>query len=435
MEIPVFLPNRPNTKESLRVTKTLSDGKQKVLQVFSPSAQQTYALKLFPKNLYGASQYKKEKLMYKLNHSNVIQRIPMVCCDERFFATLTEFAKYGDFFDIVTKGHLNSETLIRTYFHQLIEGIEYIHSQGVAHLDLKLENIMLGADFQLKIIDFDQAQMMTDKIITSGGTVAYRAPEVMNGTCSHFTAADVYSAGVILYAFKAREFPFVENIADPDFKDHRSYFTFTRNNKNFWRMKAQVKKDKNLFNEDFIQLLNGMLHENPSQRPSIQEIKESRWYKGPVLDKHSLAYEMRFKLEPNLSMSLIKKKPEKLKIESKLPLIITPRTPKGVLETPITPKRALLETPITSKSLLEISGTSKRGIETPRTPRKILEISLNSKRGFETPITPKSFLDISGTSKRGIETPRTPKKILEISGILKRVQEIQKTPKNILITC
>ena len=291
MEIPVILTNRGNQRETLRVTKTLNDGKQPVLQVYSPICQQSYALKLFPKNLYGLNQYKKEKLLFKLNHSNVIQRIPMVCCDERFFATLTEFAKYGDFFDLVTKGHLNTEQLIRTYFHQLIEGIEYIHSQGVAHLDLKLENIMLGSDSQLKIIDFDQSQMITDKIITSGGTVAYRAPEVINGTCKNLTAADVYSAGVILFAFMAVKFPFLEN-EDPEGKDVRCYSTYVKDKKAFWALQNKTS----YFGQDFIDLIDGMVHEDQNKRFTIKDIKGSKWYNGPALDIKSLKNEMEMRM-------------------------------------------------------------------------------------------------------------------------------------------
>jgi len=245
----------------------------------------------------------------------------MICCDERFFTTLTEFAKYGDFFDLVTKGFLESEILIRTYFHQLIEGLEYIHSQGVAHLDLKLENLMLGTDFQLKIIDFDQSQMITDKTLTSGGTIAYRAPEIINGNSTNFTAADIFSAGIILYAFKAREFPFVEKIVDNEYKDSRSYLTFAKNNRNFWRMKGYAKKDKFFYSEEFISLVNGMLHENPQKRFTIKNIKESKWYQGPVLDKLGLVFEMKLKCE-----ATTKKRPifKKLQIDTKLPLIHDP---------------------------------------------------------------------------------------------------------------
>lgn len=316
MKLQISLPGEPDLTETVTCIKSINSGKQIVLKVYSPSARQNYALKLFPKNLFGANQFKKEKLMFKLSHINIIQQIPAACVDDRFWTSMTEFAKYGDFFDLVTKGHLNSEVLMRTYFHQLINGLEYIHSQGIAHLDLKLENIMLGEDFQLKIIDFDQAQKASDKIITSGGTVAYRAPEVIKGTCSIMRAADIYAAGVILYAFKAKEFPFVEKI--DDINDHRSYQCFVKENTYFWKMKAYLKKYKAFFSQDLIDLLNGMLHENPVKRFTIKEIKESRWFKGPVLNEKALVREMIYKLEPSMSTKNLRKS---LRVETKLPSI------------------------------------------------------------------------------------------------------------------
>jgi len=71
--------------------------------------------------------------------------------------------------------------LCRTFFHQLIDGIEYLHSQNLAHMDLKLENLVLGDDFKLKIIDFDLAISLTDEKndqYGGAGTKNYRAPEV-----------------------------------------------------------------------------------------------------------------------------------------------------------------------------------------------------------------------------------------------------------------
>ncbi len=294
MEIQVTFESRPSSKVSLIVKKTVYEGKSGVLKVFSPLHQSNFALKVFPKDTLGACQYQKEKLMFKLKHPNVIKRISAVCHLEKHFAFLAEYASFGDFFDVVTKGLLTHEILVRTYFHQLIEGIEYIHSEGVAHLDLKLENIMLSDDLQLKIIDFDQAQATTDKRITSGGTMSYRAPEVMNGTCSNMTVADIYSAGVILFCFKAKEFPFSEK-EDPTCKDIKCYTTFHNNNQRFWQGKAETKKDRAFFSEDFIELVNGMLNKDPSKRLKIKEIKASRWYNGPVLDQDGLKHEMKTK--------------------------------------------------------------------------------------------------------------------------------------------
>jgi len=296
MEVQVTFSERPANKETLIVQKKIGEGKFGVYRVYCPLRRTYYALKIFPKDSFGASQYKKEKLMFNLKHDNVIKHVPSICHIENHYSLMTEFVLHGDFFDIVTKGLLTTEILMRSYFHQLIEGLEYIHSQGIAHLDLKLENIMLGSDFKLKLIDFDQAQSTSDKRITSGGTISYRAPEVKDGTCSQLTAADVFSAGIMLFSFKAREFPFSEK-DDPACKDIKCYSTFVKNNNRFWTGKAELKKDRSFFTQDFIDLVNGMLHKDPSKRFKVKEIKASRWFNGPVLDEESLKDEMKMRLE------------------------------------------------------------------------------------------------------------------------------------------
>ncbi len=298
----VTFADRPGTTEDLFVQKELGQGKVPVYQAYSTSRRQQYAVKLFPKTSYGATQYKKEKLMFRFNHPNIIQRISLICHDQNAYALFTEIAKNGDFFAAVTKGMISNEIIARTYFKQLIEGIEYIHAQGVAHLDLKLENMMLNADFQLKIIDFDQCQLISDKKCSSYGTVCYRAPEVQAGDCTNLTAADVFSAGILLFTFLAKEFPFTED-DDSSYKNIRRYPTFLYNNKHFWAGKAEKKGT--IFSQDFIELVNGMLRKDVNNRLTIQQIKESRWYQGPVMNYDELKNEMRFKHEVVLNNEMV----------------------------------------------------------------------------------------------------------------------------------
>ncbi|RYZ75841.1 MAG: hypothetical protein EOP04_32805, partial [Proteobacteria bacterium] len=70
------------------------------------------------------------------------------------------------------------------------------------HLDLKLENLLLGENFTLKIADFDLAYVKGDTRVCTRGTKFYRSPELMEQRCSNMEAADMYAAGIILFVFK-----------------------------------------------------------------------------------------------------------------------------------------------------------------------------------------------------------------------------------------
>jgi serine/threonine protein kinase len=300
MEICVTFPDEPATKESLKILKKVGQGKFNVYRAYSPSKRKSFAAKAFPKDAFGMKQYEKEALISNLSHPNIIQYIPTTAvstpADSKFNIMLTEFAGNGDFFELVVGGALKSEIIIRTYFHQLIAAIEYLHSNKLAHLDLKLENLMLGSDYSLKIIDFDQAQRTSDEKITSGGTKGYRAPEVIDGSCEDLCAADIYSVGVILYAFKAQEYPFGESIEKGKMV-LKHYSTFTRNKNAFWDLKAAQYKDKTIFSEGFQDLVSGMLDCDAVVRFNFNDIKKTTWYNGPILDNESLKVEVQRRLE------------------------------------------------------------------------------------------------------------------------------------------
>ena len=58
-----------------------------------------------------------------------------------------ELCRYGDLYGWIANSYRFSETFARYYFHQLIDGLEYLHNQGISHRDLKLENILLDDDY------------------------------------------------------------------------------------------------------------------------------------------------------------------------------------------------------------------------------------------------------------------------------------------------
>ncbi len=283
-----------NTSKDTFQLKKQFTSKFPVYLVSSTEEQKDYVLKLFPKTSTGKAQYEKEGLVTSLRHQNVIKSFPVEYEGHSdSYAFLTEYAKYGDLLELLNNGFIiNNDSIIRTLFHQLVEGISYIHSKGSAHLDLKLENITLGSDFQVKIIDFDQSQIISDKSISSAGTRCYRAPEILNQTCTDLEAVDVYSFGVILYILKLREFPFIEKMT----KNGNlgvSNSLFHKNNNLFWNLKTESCDKTKPPSRDFIDLINGMLEIDPSKRWKLDDIKCSGWYKGTVLSERSLKIRMR----------------------------------------------------------------------------------------------------------------------------------------------
>mmetsp|Transcript_4380 Transcript_4380/g.3638 ORF Transcript_4380/g.3638 Transcript_4380/m.3638 type:complete len:101 (+) Transcript_4380:363-665(+) len=99
-----------------------------------------------------------------------------------------EYAPYGDFFEVkIKKGISFNEKMTRTYFHQLIDGLEAIHKTGMAHLDIKLDNLLLGENYTLKITDFDMSYSPESSVGNiSRGTVNYRAPELRKGKAKNY---------------------------------------------------------------------------------------------------------------------------------------------------------------------------------------------------------------------------------------------------------
>jgi serine/threonine protein kinase len=82
----------------------------------------------------------------------------------------------GELFEFLNFTGSFDESIARTYFHQLIAGVECAHRAGVAHRDLKPENLLLDANFVLKLADFGFSNVFTSAdhlMYTECGTPGY----------------------------------------------------------------------------------------------------------------------------------------------------------------------------------------------------------------------------------------------------------------------
>lgn len=288
----------PTVQHTISLHNVIGEGKFQVYHAKVDSVPDShFALKVFPKTVSASLHFAKEKqFLSKVNHPNIISYIPIAQHNIPHYVLATEYTPNGDFFDFVAtkQAILNNEKLIRTYFRQMIEGIEYLHSKNIAHLDLKLENLLLDKNFNLKIIDFDQAQAADDAQLRSGGSEGYRAPELLAWKQTSFKALDIYAAGVLLYTFFAGHFPFVE-VKKTRIPRSATYEMFRNDRENFWAEKEKIIRK--VISQELRELLNGMWEMNTGRRMRVEDVKRSRWYNGEVYNQEELKCEVNKILE------------------------------------------------------------------------------------------------------------------------------------------
>ncbi|KAH1240699.1 CBL-interacting serine/threonine-protein kinase 9 [Glycine max] len=211
-------------------------------------------------------ELKKEiSAMKMINHPNVVKIYEVMASKTKIYIVL-ELVNGGELFDKIAKYGKLKEDEARSYFHQLINAVDYCHSRGVYHRDLKPENLLLDSNAILKVTDFGlstYAQQEDELLRTACGTPNYVAPEVLNDRGYVGSTSDIWSCGVILFVLMAGYLPFDEpNHATLYQKIGRAQFTCPS-----W------------FSPEAKKLLKRILDPNPLTRIKIPELLEDEWFK------------------------------------------------------------------------------------------------------------------------------------------------------------
>ena len=106
---------------------------------------------------------------------------------------------------------------VQKIFTQLVGAVSYVHQKSCVHRDLKLENILLDKNENVKLVDFGFTREYEGKssyLQTWCGTVCYSAPEMLKGEKYAGEKVDVWSLGIILYALLTGELPWDEDEED-----------------------------------------------------------------------------------------------------------------------------------------------------------------------------------------------------------------------------
>ncbi|XP_068775386.1 myosin light chain kinase, smooth muscle isoform X2 [Struthio camelus] len=151
------------------------------------------------------------ELMNLLHHPRLVQCLAAFQSPEELVMVM-EYIAGGELFErIVDDDFEHTEPSSIQYVRQILEGLQYMHSQAIVHLDLKPENIVCvsPSSHWLKIIDFGLARKLApdNPVKVLHGTPEFMAPEVVSFEPVGFTT-DMWSIGVICYILLSGESPF-----------------------------------------------------------------------------------------------------------------------------------------------------------------------------------------------------------------------------------
>jgi len=250
------------------------------------------SLKGYPKKLFAIKSIRKSSssdknfkyfkgevdLLKELDHPNII-RFFECYQDQKCYHLVLEYCEGSDLVKLVEKHKGLSEGLAKKFIFQAMLAINYLHTVGIVHRDVKLDNFLLNkADesvADIKLIDFGFARNFRgDKLYSQIGTPWYVAPEVLNKSSSYDQSCDVWSLGVLLY---------IMLYAEPPFKGN--------NNIEIFHQIADKKLDftqskyKNT-NPEILELLSQLLQKNPAERTTITKALESKWFHSQIVEIH-----------------------------------------------------------------------------------------------------------------------------------------------------
>ena len=237
----------------------------------------------------------------KMNHKNIIKvyghgygilQTPPDLTQQVYYIIM-EFIDHGSLLTQLGDNMGFGEDLGRLIFAQLLDGLEAIHNSNIVHRDIKLENIMLsGNDYTLKYVDFGFAMEKSYGYLTSYlGTPNYAAPEIHLKKPYLGEYADIFSLGITLFITVTGYLPFILPIPN----DPLYHYIYDVDYVSYWRNR-KIK-----VSPSFMELIDNLIAFDPSQRPSISEIKNSKWMKEinwelfPLLKQEFMKREAIFK--------------------------------------------------------------------------------------------------------------------------------------------
>ncbi|KAI7858812.1 kinase-like domain-containing protein [Circinella umbellata] len=205
-----------------------------------------------------------------LHHPNVIETLDIIQ-EGNLFYEIMEYAP-NDLFNVVMSGMMSREE-VACCWRQLLQGLEYLHGMGIAHRDLKLDNLVLDHMGILKIIDFGCSCVFKypfENNITQSkgvyGSDPYIAPELYTQPTYDPRQSDVWSCGIVFICMTIRRFPWRNpRLSDPSFRA----FATNQNHQQLRLLKLLPRESR--------PVMATIMDMDPKRRGTLDSILKDKW--------------------------------------------------------------------------------------------------------------------------------------------------------------
>nr|WNL50298.1 serine threonine protein kinase [Marseillevirus sp.] len=204
--------------------------------------------------------YKKDGCFFAIKYGTSEPEIPShknICAvvekisEEGHSWTVMEYLGSISVYDVICRKPVPKEVACG-WMRQLCEALDFVHEKGIAHCDIKCENIMIHKKTP-KFIDWGFSEVLGNQKNTAKGSFEYCAPEIFGPYERDLCACDVWSLGVVFFCMLTSTFPFhgrnteelLKSIKEKKFvlerpKEEREFFLWLFQRK--YRKRPTIKK-------------------------------------------------------------------------------------------------------------------------------------------------------------------------------------------------
>ncbi|XP_030636675.1 serine/threonine-protein kinase PLK1 isoform X2 [Chanos chanos] len=267
-EIPDILVDPRTMKRYMRGRFLGKGGFAKCYEITDMDTKEVFAGKVVPKALL-LKPHQKEKMSTEISIHKSLDNPHVVGFhgffeDDDFVYVVLEICRRRSLLELHKRRKAVTEPEARYFMRQTIQGCHYLHNNRVIHRDLKLGNLFLSDDMEVKIGDFGLATKIEfdgERKKTLCGTPNYIAPEVL---CKkgHSFEVDVWSLGCILYTLL---------VGKPPFETSCLKETYVRIKKNEYTIPRHI-------NPVAAALIRRMLHADPTMRPPVADLLTDEFF-------------------------------------------------------------------------------------------------------------------------------------------------------------